>query len=136
MIRSMTGFGHAAFEVDGLAFEIEIRSVNHRYLDVRARLPKALASDERAIKVRVQEALQRGRVDVAVSGATSGPSPSRCCEGDAGTWERTASLPALARGQDLRREQAHTSRRSLGRHAAVVSDHGQCEVADQLSPRP
>jgi uncharacterized protein (TIGR00255 family) len=63
----MTGFGQAVFEVDSLAFEIEIRSVNHRHLDVRARLPKALAKAEGEIKARVQKTLQRGRVDVSVN---------------------------------------------------------------------
>ena len=38
MIRSMTGYGQAAFEVEGAGFEVELRSVNHRHLDVKARL--------------------------------------------------------------------------------------------------
>jgi len=78
VIRSMTGFGQATFEVDGLTFEIEIRSVNHRHLDVRARLPKALANAEGRIKARVQEALQRGRVEVSVGlarGTAAAPEP-------------------------------------------------------------
>ena len=43
MIRSMTGFGRARFEVEGSAFEVEVRSVNHRYLDLRVRLPRSLS---------------------------------------------------------------------------------------------
>ena len=42
MIRSMTGFGRSTFDVEGASFEVEIRTVNHRHLDVRARLPKPL----------------------------------------------------------------------------------------------
>ena len=53
MIRSMTGFGRAAFEVDGVPYEVEIRTVNHRHLDVRARLPRSLAESEMQIKSRV-----------------------------------------------------------------------------------
>ena len=41
MIRSMTGFGRASFRVGGVAFEVEVRSVNHRHLDLRVRLPAA-----------------------------------------------------------------------------------------------
>ncbi len=77
MIRSMTGFGRAVFEVDGVEFEIEIRSVNHRHLDVRARLPRALAAADSSIKGWLQQKLQRGRVDVSVSlasGVERGPS--------------------------------------------------------------
>jgi len=67
VIRSMTGFGKAAFEVDGTAFDIEIRSVNHRHLDVRARLPRALVSVEPGLKALAQEHLLRGKVDVTVT---------------------------------------------------------------------
>ncbi len=102
MIRSMTGFGHAAFDVDGLAFEIEIRSVNHRHLDVRARLPKALASAESGIKARVQEMLQRGRVDVTVSLARgNAPSPALAIDDEAvGVLVRTARELGSAHGLD------------------------------------
>jgi len=67
LIRSMTGFGKAAFEVDGASFDVEIRSVNHRHLDVRARLPRALAGVEFGLKALVQERLERGKVDVTVT---------------------------------------------------------------------
>lgn len=69
MIRSMTGFGKAALQVEGAAFDIEIRSVNHRHLDVRARLPRALASVEFGLKALVAARLERGKVDVTVTPA-------------------------------------------------------------------
>ncbi len=50
MIYSMTGFGRARREIDGLGLEIEIRSVNHRHLDLRVRLPRVLIDQETAIK--------------------------------------------------------------------------------------
>ena len=77
MIRSMTGFGREAFEVDGVSYEVEIRTVNHRHVDIRARLPRSLAECETEIKSRVQEALKRGKVDISVgaaAGSTSSPS--------------------------------------------------------------
>lgn len=75
MIRSMTGFGRAAFEVDGVPFEVEIRTVNHRHLDVRTRLPRALAENEAALKARVQGKLKRGKVDASVQISTGSTSP-------------------------------------------------------------
>jgi len=66
MIQSMTGFGRAAREWDGIALEVEARSVNHRHLDVRIRLPRALADQEPALKQRIQAELSRGKVDVTV----------------------------------------------------------------------
>ncbi len=67
MIHSMTGFGRSACEVDGIGLEVEARSVNHRHLDLRIRLPRVLADQERRLKQRVQAALSRGKVDVTVS---------------------------------------------------------------------
>jgi uncharacterized protein (TIGR00255 family) len=71
----MTGFGEAPFAVDGAAFAVEVRSVNHRFLDLRIRLPRALAACESEVRTRIQQRFSRGKVDLVVSaqtGATSG----------------------------------------------------------------
>ena len=65
----MTGFGRAATQIEGVAHAIEIRAVNHRYLDLKLRLPGHLAGLESAIRARVRGVLQRGRVDLSVSSA-------------------------------------------------------------------
>ena len=69
MIRSMTGFGRAAFDVGGVRFDIEARSVNHRHLDLRFRLPRLLSALEAEARECVQERASRGKIDVAVSTA-------------------------------------------------------------------
>jgi uncharacterized protein (TIGR00255 family) len=63
----MTGFGRASREAQGLGLEVEIRSVNHRHLDLRIRLPRVLADAESTLKKRIQAGLSRGKVDVAFS---------------------------------------------------------------------
>ena len=75
MICSMTGFGRSTFEVGGVGFEVEIRTVNHRHLDARAKLPRPLAAREADVKAQVQECLSRGKVDISVQivgGASAG----------------------------------------------------------------
>ena len=67
MIHSMTGFGRATREVAGIGLEVEARSVNHRHLDLRIRMPRALADQEARLKKRVQGMLSRGKVDVTVN---------------------------------------------------------------------
>ena len=67
MIHSMTGFGRSTREVAGLGIEVEARSVNHRHLDLRIRLPKVLADQETRLKQRVQGCLSRGKLDISVS---------------------------------------------------------------------
>jgi uncharacterized protein (TIGR00255 family) len=71
MIRSMTGFGRASFRVGRQTFDVEARSVNHRFLDARVRLPKPLAQNEAELRARIQSRFARGKVDLVV-GAPSG----------------------------------------------------------------
>jgi uncharacterized protein (TIGR00255 family) len=67
MIRSMTGFGRADFEVMGVEFAVEARTVNHRHLDTRVRLPRLMADREHEVKSLVQGRFKRGKVDLTVS---------------------------------------------------------------------
>lgn len=77
MIRSMTGFGRASFQVGELAFDVEVRSVNHRYLDARVRLPRLLAGLEADVRGRIQQRFARGKVDLTVSTPGGAAPPSR-----------------------------------------------------------
>jgi uncharacterized protein (TIGR00255 family) len=67
MIRSMTGYGRAEAASARLGLAVEVKSVNHRHLDVAVKLPRAIASLEPDARRLVQSSVQRGRVDVAVS---------------------------------------------------------------------
>ena len=96
MIRSMTGFGHARFEVDGAAFEVEVRSVNHRHLDVRIRVPHGLSAFESDVRQLVAERLDRGKVDLSVSAAAGTPT------GDAVTLDLGAAEQYLRAARELR----------------------------------
>ncbi len=77
MIQSMTGFGRASVARDGVVFEIETRSVNHRYLDVRVKLPRLLAALEAELRTRVQERFTRGKVDLTVASPEGAAPPPR-----------------------------------------------------------
>jgi len=80
----MTGYGRASTELAegakgaaaaaaaGMAFEVEVRSVNHRYLDLRVRLPRSLAGLEPELRTRVGRCVRRGKVDMTVSQAAGG----------------------------------------------------------------
>lgn len=75
MIRSMTGFGRAEAAGDQHLVTVEVRSVNHRHLDLAVRLPASLAGLEADARRRVQARLERGRVEVAVVVAPAGGRP-------------------------------------------------------------
>ena len=67
MIKSMTGFGRCEAADENRKITVEIKSVNHRYLDVGLKLPRKLGFFETAIRGLLKEYLQRGKVDVFVS---------------------------------------------------------------------
>lgn len=66
MIRSMTGFGRSSFEVEQVDFSVEVRTLNHRHLDLSIRLPRFLGDRELGIKKRLQNRFGRGKVEVSV----------------------------------------------------------------------
>jgi uncharacterized protein (TIGR00255 family) len=66
-IRGMTGFGRGGAERDGLRFEVEVKGVNHRFLDIKLRLPADYVRLEADLRGRVQKRVARGRVDITVN---------------------------------------------------------------------
>ena len=68
MIRSMTGFAAVAADLPGVALAIELRSVNHRFLDLQLRLPDELRGLETTLRERILEvdAWVRSRPTVTV----------------------------------------------------------------------
>ena len=68
MIKSMTGYGTATVQTEsGRSYTIEVKSVNHRYCDVHAKLPGKLSFLEHELKRAVKERFQRGRFDIYLS---------------------------------------------------------------------
>ncbi|MBL7215968.1 MAG: YicC family protein [Phycisphaerae bacterium] len=66
MIRSMTGFGQACAEIEGVIYTVEIRSVNNRYLKIQVRLPDIMAFLESEIEKLHRENIQRGTVNYSL----------------------------------------------------------------------
>jgi uncharacterized protein (TIGR00255 family) len=73
MPRSMTGFGQA--DIHG--YHVEIKAVNHRYRDIRVKMPRDLSALEMTVRDMVSEVVQRGKVDVTVSRAQSAEGQER-----------------------------------------------------------
>ena len=67
MIKSMTGFGRCELSEGERKVSVEIKTVNHRYLDVAMKMPKKLNFFDSAIRTVLKEYLQRGKVDVFVT---------------------------------------------------------------------
>lgn len=67
MIRSMTGYGRAQHTVDGREITVEIKSVNHRYFEFSAKVPRAYGYLEEKLKSFIQSKVFRGKVEVGVT---------------------------------------------------------------------
>ena len=67
MIKSMTGFGRCEVSENNRKFTVEMKSVNHRYLDVNIKMPKKLNFFEAAIRGLLKDYIQRGKVDIFIS---------------------------------------------------------------------
>ena len=67
MILSMTGFAAASTEMPGISLAVELRSVNHRYLDVTIKVPDELRTLETSLRERLAAAQKRGKVECRVA---------------------------------------------------------------------
>lgn len=67
MVRSMTGYGRGEVSVNGLRLTAEVRSVNHRFCEISARLPRTLSAFEGEVRQVLQSRLTRGKISLVVS---------------------------------------------------------------------
>jgi uncharacterized protein (TIGR00255 family) len=63
----MTGFGRASGQIDSCLLTVEMKSVNHRFLDVSLKMPKQFMSIEDKLKKRISQSMSRGRIEVYVN---------------------------------------------------------------------
>ena len=110
MIQSMTGFGSASFQVGECAFDIEVRSVNHRHLDTRLRLPRNLSSLEPELRTRMQARFDRGKVDCSFA-----------------TPEASTLVPRLTVDRDAAREYLRVAR-EIALEEGVAGELGVAEL--------
>lgn len=67
MIKSMTGFGRCEIAEGDRKITVEMKSVNHRYLDINIKMPKKLSFFEAAIRSELKNYIQRGKLDIFIS---------------------------------------------------------------------
>jgi uncharacterized protein (TIGR00255 family) len=79
MIYSMTGYGSGGAGNDSVWVELESRSINHRYLDIRVRMPKELSFLESRARKILQKRFFRGHFDVFITLIPTGEAARRVC---------------------------------------------------------
>lgn len=73
MLISMTGYGHGQVANQAASVSVEIRTVNHRFLDFAIKLPKCLSNREQDIKEIVRTKFERGRIALTITAETTEP---------------------------------------------------------------
>ena len=101
MIRSMTGYGCAKGSAAGLPLNVEIRSVNNRYLDLNVKLPKGFLFAEERVKSLVQEQVSRGKLDVFINLEGAGGEQTRIRVNEALAASYRDSVCTLGSGLNL-----------------------------------
>jgi len=66
-MKSMTGYGEASQNIRGTKLTVQIRSLNHRHLDLQLRVPREYLSFEEEIRKSIREKISRGRIDLFVN---------------------------------------------------------------------
>lgn len=67
MIKSMTGYGKSNLSINAREYQVEIKSVNHRYLDISVRMPRVLSYLEEEVKKEIASKIKRGKIDVFIN---------------------------------------------------------------------
>jgi len=94
-MKSMTGYGEASQNVSGAKVTVQIRSLNHRHLDLQLRVPREYLSFEETIRKAVREKIARGRIDLFVNRYGTKPQARRLEMNDALVGQYIASLKQL-----------------------------------------
>ena len=63
-MRSMTGYGRRQLQVDGREMTVEVKTVNHRFLDIGFRMPRNLSFLEEPVRSQLSASLKRGHADI------------------------------------------------------------------------
>ena len=67
MIKSMTGYGKSNLSINSREYQVEIKTVNHKYIDTNIRMPRAISYLEEDIRKLITSKLKRGKVDISIT---------------------------------------------------------------------
>lgn len=67
MIKSMTGYGKSSLAVNSREYQVEIKTVNHKYIDTNIKMPRIISYLEDDVRKMISSKIKRGKVDVFIS---------------------------------------------------------------------
>lgn len=66
MIKSMTGYGKSSLAINSKEYQVEIKTVNHKYIDINIKMPKVISYLEEDIRKEISKSIKRGKVDISI----------------------------------------------------------------------
>ena len=66
MIKSMTGYGKSNLSINSREYQVEVKTVNHRYIDVNIKMPKVISYLEEDVRKLISSKLKRGKIDISI----------------------------------------------------------------------
>ena len=67
MVKSMTGYGKSSLSIDTREYQVEIKSVNHKYIDTNIKMPRIISYLEEDIRKIITSKIKRGKIDIFIS---------------------------------------------------------------------
>ena len=67
MIKSMTGYGKSNLSINSREYQVELKTINHKYIDVNIRLPRIISYLEEDIRKEICSKIKRGKVDISIN---------------------------------------------------------------------
>ena len=71
MIKSMTGYGKSSITIDTREYQVEIKTINHRFADISVKMPRVLSYLEEDIKKEILKQINRGKIEVFITYSNS-----------------------------------------------------------------
>ena len=67
MIKSMTGYGKSSISINSREYQVEIKTVNHKYIDTNIKMPRIISYLEEEIRKTISSKIKRGKIDVSIN---------------------------------------------------------------------
>ena len=67
MVKSMTGYGKSSLSINSREYQVEIKAVNHKYIDTNIKMPRIISYLEEDIRKLIASKIKRGKIDVSIS---------------------------------------------------------------------
>lgn len=67
MVKSMTGYGKSSLSINSREYQVEIKAVNHKYIDINIKIPRIISYLEEDIRKLITSKIKRGKIDVSIS---------------------------------------------------------------------